>query len=101
MGVVSFIFFVCAFRTNVCFVIIFLTLVLTFALLTVAYWLLAEDFTGNASTANDFVIVGCRPCAVLCVPSPKNVRQLTITRLVEQVLSFAARRAGGYCSPLF
>lgn len=59
MGVVSFIFFVCAFRTNVCFVVIFLTLVFTFALLTVAYWLLAEDFTGNASTANDFVIVSC------------------------------------------
>lgn len=57
MGVVSFIFFVCAFRTNVCFVIIFLTLVITFAMLTVAYWLLAEDFTGNASKANDFVIV--------------------------------------------
>lgn len=62
MGVVSFIFFVCAFRTNVCFVVIFLTLVLTFALLTVAYWLLAEDFTGNASTANDFVIVSLLLC---------------------------------------
>lgn len=57
MGFLSLIFFVCAFRTNVCFVVIFLTLVLTFAFLTVAYWLLAEDFTGNASTANDFVIV--------------------------------------------
>ncbi|KAL1874885.1 hypothetical protein Daus18300_003426 [Diaporthe australafricana] len=66
MGVLSFIFFVCAFRTNVCFVIIFLTLVLTFAFLTVAYWLLAEDFTGNASTANDFVIAGGASAFVCC-----------------------------------
>lgn len=101
MGVLSFIFFVCAFRTNVCFVIIFLTLVLTFALLTVAYWLLAEDFTWNASMANDFVIVSYLPCATMWVSGPKNARQLTIIRLVEHVLSFAARQAGGYSSPLF
>lgn len=103
MGVVSFIFFVCAFRTNVCFVIIFLTLVLTFALLTVAYWLLAEDFTGNASTANDFVIVSLLLVCRIVLTSragPKDTRQLTIARPVEHVLSFAARQAGGYSSPL-
>jgi uncharacterized protein len=74
MGVVSFIFFVCAFRTNICFVVIFFTLVLTFALLTVAYWLLAEDFTGNASTANDFVIVSSLLCNKMGLPVLENIK---------------------------
>ena len=59
MGLVSFIYLVCAFRTNICFVIVFLALVMTFVFLTVAYWLLAEDYQGNASAANRFVIVSC------------------------------------------
>lgn len=99
MGVVSFIFFICAFRTNVCFVIIFLTLVLTFALLTVAYWLLAEDFTGNASMANDFVIVSSLLRCKICLSVPENTIKLTTPRPVEHVLSSVARLAGGYSLP--
>ncbi|KUI56671.1 Protein alcS [Cytospora mali] len=65
MGLLSLIFLVCAFRTNVCFVIVFMALVFTFAFLTVAYWLLAEDYQGNAATANHFVIIG-GGCAFVC-----------------------------------
>lgn len=57
MGLVSFIYLVCAFRVNICFVIVFLALSLTFVFLTVAYWLMAEDYQGNAAVANRFVIV--------------------------------------------
>lgn len=57
MGLLSFFLMVCALRTNICFVIIFLTLVFCFIFLTVAYWLLAEDYPENASLANRFIIV--------------------------------------------
>lgn len=38
MGVLCFIYLICSLRTNVVFVIIFLTLVLAFALLAATYW---------------------------------------------------------------
>ena len=38
MGLMCFIYLICSLRTNICFVIIFLTLVLAFATLTGAYF---------------------------------------------------------------
>lgn len=57
MGVLSFLFLVCSFRTNICFVIVFISLTLAFAFLTAAYWLFAEDFTGNAAKADSLMVV--------------------------------------------
>ncbi|KAI0160749.1 hypothetical protein GGR57DRAFT_456233 [Xylariaceae sp. FL1272] len=51
MGILCLIFLVCAFRTNIVFVIIFLGLMLTFALITGAYFALAKDYAGNAAFA--------------------------------------------------
>lgn len=51
MGMITLVFLVCSLRTNVVFFVIFLTLVVTFALITAAYWFLAMDFTGNANYA--------------------------------------------------
>jgi succinate-acetate transporter protein len=42
MGVLCFIYLVCALRTNIAFVIIFFTIMLTFCLLAAAYWYNAE-----------------------------------------------------------
>lgn len=57
MGVVCFVFLVCALRTNIVFVGIFLSLMTAFFLLTGARWALAEDFDGNAAIARRCVIV--------------------------------------------
>ncbi|KAK2024488.1 GPR1/FUN34/YaaH-class plasma membrane protein [Colletotrichum zoysiae] len=51
MAMVCVVFLVCSLRTNVVFFVIFLTLVVTFCLITAAYWLLAIDYTGNAAYA--------------------------------------------------
>ncbi|CAN8106185.1 unnamed protein product [Discula destructiva] len=67
MGIVCFIFLICSIRTNICFMIIFLTLVLNFAMLTTAYWLLAEDYTGNAARAGNFIVAGGALAFVTCV----------------------------------
>lgn len=48
MGLLSFIYLICALRTNLVFVAIFLGLLLTFVVLTGAYWQLA---LGNAKMA--------------------------------------------------
>jgi len=50
MALLCFIYLICSIRTNVCFVIIFFTLVLTFTLLTGAYWQTANSI-GNADAA--------------------------------------------------
>jgi succinate-acetate transporter protein len=57
MGVLCFIFLVCSLRTNVVFVVIFLSLMLAFFLLTGGYMALASDFTGNADKAGKLIIV--------------------------------------------
>lgn len=57
MGLMSLVFMICALRTNIVFVIIFLSLVVAFGLLTGAYWLLAADFEGNAELARRCVVV--------------------------------------------
>ncbi|KIX07095.1 uncharacterized protein Z518_05072 [Rhinocladiella mackenziei CBS 650.93] len=48
MGVLCFLYLVCALRTNICFVLIFLSLVPAFGLLAASYWKLAE---GEAAVA--------------------------------------------------
>ncbi|KAH8672294.1 GPR1/FUN34/yaaH family-domain-containing protein [Ilyonectria robusta] len=59
MGLLAVVYLICALRTNVVFVIIFFTLIPAFALLTGAFWVLAEDYTGNADLANKlFVAAG-------------------------------------------
>lgn len=62
MGLVCLIFLICALRTNIVFVAIFLSLMTAFFLLTAARWALAEDFDGNAAIA--------RRCAIVSHPRP-------------------------------
>jgi uncharacterized protein len=57
MAMVCVVFLVCSLRTNVCFFIIFLSLILAFGLLTGAYWALAADYAGNAAFANKLIVV--------------------------------------------
>ncbi|KAJ4396585.1 hypothetical protein N0V93_000806 [Gnomoniopsis smithogilvyi] len=67
MGVVCFIFLVCSLRTNICFSVIFFTLVMNFIMLTTAYWLLAEDYLGNAAKAGRFIKAGGAFAFVTCM----------------------------------
>lgn len=57
MGLICFIFFICALRTNIVFVLIFLSLMIAFFLLAGARWALADDFSGNAAIARRCTIV--------------------------------------------
>nr|POF00939.1 protein alcs [Quercus suber] len=54
MGFLCFIYLICALRTNITFVIIFITLVPAFGCLAGAYWHIA---LGNTGTANTLIIV--------------------------------------------
>lgn len=65
MGVLSFVFLVCSLRTNVVFVIIFLSVMLCFFLLTGAYFSLAADYVGNAAFAHKLVLGG-GGCGFVC-----------------------------------
>ncbi|RWA05341.1 hypothetical protein EKO27_g9766 [Xylaria grammica] len=51
MGILCLMYTICSIRTNIAFVIVFLTLLLTFSLITGAYWALAQDYTGNGGYA--------------------------------------------------
>ncbi|CAI4211284.1 unnamed protein product [Parascedosporium putredinis] len=51
MALLSFVFLICSFRTNIPFVIIFFTLVLALSLITGAYWSLAGGYLENAAYA--------------------------------------------------
>ncbi|KAJ2993131.1 hypothetical protein NUW58_g1939 [Xylaria curta] len=51
MTILCVMYLVCSVRTNVAFVIVFLTLVIAFGLITGAYWALAQDYTGNGAFA--------------------------------------------------
>jgi uncharacterized protein len=62
MGVLCFIYLICSLRTNIVFVIIFFTLVMTFGFVTGAYWALASDYAGNAGFAAK-LLVGAGACA--------------------------------------
>lgn len=57
MGLITFIFLVCSLRTNIAFVILFFSLVISFEMLAAAFFLHADDYTGNASTANRLIVV--------------------------------------------
>jgi succinate-acetate transporter protein len=50
MGVLCFIYLLCSLRTNICFALIFASLVPAFGLLAATYWLLAEGRAGIALT---------------------------------------------------
>ncbi|KAI0473564.1 hypothetical protein GGR56DRAFT_695925 [Xylariaceae sp. FL0804] len=49
MMLLCLVYLVCSLRTNIAFVIVFFTLVLTFGLLTGNFWALAQDYVGNAA----------------------------------------------------
>lgn len=57
MAMLCFVFLICSVRTNIVFVIIFLTLVLCLGLITGAYWALASDYVGNALYAGRLLVV--------------------------------------------
>lgn len=57
MGVLCFIYLICSLRTNVCFVVIFLSLVLAFGLLGGTFFHTAE---GNLALAHRLQVVGLR-----------------------------------------
>lgn len=57
MGVLCFIYMICALRTNVVFVVIFLSLVVAFGLLAGAFFLQAADYAANAAAANRCLVV--------------------------------------------
>lgn len=63
MGVLCFIYMICALRTNVVFVGIFLFLVPAFGCLAGTYWQLAK---GNASIAQNLLIAAGACCFVVC-----------------------------------
>lgn len=56
-ALVCVIFLVCSLRTNVIFVAIFFTFDIGMGLLIAAYWVLAEDMTGNAALADKLMVV--------------------------------------------
>ncbi|KAI1501736.1 GPR1/FUN34/YaaH-class plasma membrane protein [Biscogniauxia marginata] len=56
------VFLICSVRTNVVFVIVFISLTMTFGFVTGAYWALASDYAGNAAFANR-LLVGAGACA--------------------------------------
>ena len=64
MGVVSLLYLICALRTNIAFVAIFLGLFMTFVLLVGAYWQYA---IGHAAIALSLQKVGCYESVNSCV----------------------------------
>ncbi|KAH8900134.1 hypothetical protein GQ53DRAFT_869462 [Thozetella sp. PMI_491] len=66
MGVICLVYLICALRVNICFVLIFFTLLLAFCLLTGAYWLLASDYTGNAAMAGKLIVGAGASLFVTC-----------------------------------
>ncbi|TPX18771.1 uncharacterized protein E0L32_011520 [Thyridium curvatum] len=59
--------YVCALRTNVVYVGLFMMIIPTFGLLTGEYWVLAQDYFGNAALAHRLQ-VGAGACAfVVCI----------------------------------
>ena len=57
MALLCLMFMVCALRTNVLFVVIFLLLSTALQLLAGAYWKMADDLVGNAEIANTLTVV--------------------------------------------
>lgn len=57
MGILCLVFLICALRTNIVFVLIFISLIMTFSFVTGAYWALAADYNGNAGFATKLLVV--------------------------------------------
>ncbi|KAI9745419.1 MAG: hypothetical protein M1818_000953 [Claussenomyces sp. TS43310] len=64
MGVLTFIYLICSVRTNIVFVIIFLSLGITFCLLAGSYWHLAQE---NAQIAHRLTVGGGASAFVTCM----------------------------------
>ncbi|KAI1846881.1 hypothetical protein JX265_004851 [Neoarthrinium moseri] len=67
MGILAFLYMICALRTNIVFVIIFLSLLPAFGLLTAAFWLQAADFEGNTAKANNMFVGAGASLFVTCI----------------------------------
>lgn len=57
MTLLCLVYLICALRTNIVFVVIFFTLILTLGMVTGAYWVLASDYVGNAALAAKLLVV--------------------------------------------
>ncbi|KAK0388012.1 hypothetical protein NLU13_4256 [Sarocladium strictum] len=58
MGIITLVYLVCSLRTNIAFVVLFISLTICFELLAAAYFLNAADIVANASSANKLVVGG-------------------------------------------
>lgn len=56
MGLICLIFLIGSLRTNVCFFLIFLSLVLAFGFLTGAYWLMASGHTAESTSVHRLIV---------------------------------------------
>lgn len=57
MALLATVYLVCSLRTNIVFVMIFLSLIPALCMLTGAVWLLADDYEGNAQVAAKLEVV--------------------------------------------
>lgn len=67
MMLLNLIFLVCALRTNVVYVGLFMMIIPTFGLLTGEYWVLAQDYFGNAALAHRLQVVSLLNLKLLSV----------------------------------
>ncbi|CAK7200226.1 hypothetical protein SEUCBS139899_002917 [Sporothrix eucalyptigena] len=65
-GLLCVVMFVCSLRTNVVFVLIFLTLIPAFGCLGAAFWYMAEDYTGTAAKQAKLMQAGGAILFVTC-----------------------------------
>lgn len=87
MGIITLIFLVCSLRTNIAFVILFFSLVLAFELLAAAFFLNADNITGNASTSSKLVVVSRTRLIIVCV----NIQLIFTGRWSLSLRHFAGR----------
>ncbi|KAK7419597.1 hypothetical protein QQX98_003188 [Neonectria punicea] len=66
MGLVAVVFFICALRTNVVFALMFFSIIPAFALLTAAFWVQADDYTGTTETAHKLFVGAGATLLVTC-----------------------------------
>ncbi|KAH8167783.1 hypothetical protein CIB48_g416 [Xylaria polymorpha] len=65
MTILCVMYLICSIRTNIAFVVVFLTLVIAFGLITGAYWALAQDYTANAAFAAN-LLEGAGAASFVC-----------------------------------
>ncbi|KAI0436335.1 GPR1/FUN34/YaaH-class plasma membrane protein [Xylaria telfairii] len=68
MTILCVMYLICSIRTNIAFVIVFLTLVIAFGLITGAYWALAQDYTANGAFAAK-LLEGAGAASFVCTAS--------------------------------